>query len=307
MENLFYTLYARITLELAGTELCSLFPITDRPLLRNAEYFMPSPSHMYRIYLAFKDILDSPSICEEIHGELLTQYLESYIRRLICLDARNRHPESGDTLGYYQYGLNIARNRESDFRLKWDSLIDCFADFPPQTITTLSQKYLTVLPRAIPAVETPTADLPFANLRNIPQHIWDDMLTEDYRCASLAQLEGRMVGEQRCTDPTRDHLEDTKYRRCICRSICSCSKECSYDVESACPCAEWQMRLQLVAGRKSRGQHDFATRANTLALGCFHGLKFLKRDLNDADLIAVIEDMFSLIGMEVQKERFDSE
>lgn len=290
-------------LELAGTELCSLFPITDRPITKNSLYYLPSPCHMYRILLAFKDTLDSPSICEHVHHELLNQYLESYIRRLICSDARRGPPQSDDALGYYQHALAIAHNRESDFRHKWDRLVDCFADFPPHTVASLSARYLTVLPRAYPPVETATADLPFVNLKCIPEATWEKILILDHRYSALAQLESRTVGEQRRADPECDILNDARYCRCICKSNCSCAKECSYDVERACPCSEWQLRLQIVHRRESDGGHEFATRINTIAVAAFQGLNFLKRGLSDAAFVEAAKESFALIEMEVQKER----
>ncbi|KAJ5239664.1 hypothetical protein N7468_004283 [Penicillium chermesinum] len=303
VENLFYTLYARIMLELAGTELCSLFPITERPVRSKSLYYLPSPSRLHRIFLAFKDILDCPDICENLHLELMTQYLESYIRRLICSDARKGRPGSGDTLGYYQHALAIARDRESDFRKKWDSLMECFADFPPQTITSLSDKYLTVLPRAIPTIETATSDLPFVNLKMLSPESWDQIMIEEHRYNALAQLESRTVGEYRRMDPNCNLLEELKYHRCVCSSICSCAKDCTYDTERACPCSEWQMHLQLVTNRKTAGPHDFATRVNTIALACFQGLNFLKKEISDHDLIMEIQSIFKVIELEVQKER----
>lgn len=306
VENLFYTLYSTVEFEMSSIELCALFKMEPRPPTTHDQFYLPDPNHLYRIFLAFKDVLDSPLICEAprsaIVQDTVTQYQESHVRRLILKEAVKGFTKD-DLLGYRRYALNIVSERTSAYCKKWSQLIGFFGNIPSELMAVLSEKYFTRVPRALPEEDVTTGELGFVDLKASNPDVWEREIILDHRMATLAKLEGKSVGEERRDDPRVRLLSIVKYHKCICTSFCFCARECTNNVERWCPCAERHLRLMLARRRKGTGRFSFATRANGLARFSFQGLATLRRDVSDDQLVAEMGMVFDIFDLEIQRER----
>lgn len=306
VENLFYTLYSTIEFEMANIELCALFRMDPRPATTHEQFYLPDPNHLYRIFLAFKDVLDSPLVCEQSHSAIVqdtvAQYQEDHVRRLILREAAREFTKD-DLLGYRRYALNIVSERTSAYCKKWSQLIGFFSNIPSDVMTLMSEKYLARVPRVVPEEDITAAELGFVDLKATHPAQWEREIILDHRMAALAKLEGKSVGEVRRDDPKIRLLSIVKYHKCVCTSLCFCALECTYNVERWCPCAERQLRLMLARRRKGTGRFSFATRANNLARFCFQGLATLRWDTSDDCLVAELGNLFDMFDVEIQKER----
>lgn len=306
VENLFYSLYSTIELELACIELCAMFKMGPRPPTTHEQFFLPDPGHLYRIFLAFKDVLDSPLICENSRSavvrDMVLQYQESHIRSLM-VKGGVRGFTKDDVLGYRRYVLNIVSQRTSTYYQKWSQLIHFFDAIPSEVMAVMSEKYFTRVPKEVPEEDITTAELGFIDpkVANPVTGDWDIVL--DHRMASLGRLEGKSVGEMRRDNPKTRLQSILKYHKCICASSCSCAEQCTKFVEAWCPCAERQLRLLMARRRKGTGRFKFATRVNNIARFCFQGLADLRPDVSDHLLVAELGIVFDMFDVEIMKER----
>lgn len=306
VENLFYTLYSTIELELACIELCSLFKISGRLTTTHEKFYLPEPKHLYRIFLSFKDVLDSPLICENSRStvvqDLVLQYQESHIRGLM-LKGSVRGFNKDDLLGYRRYAQNIVSERTSVYSQKWNQLIRFFDAIPSEVIAVMSEKYFILAPKEVPEEDITAAELGFVDPKVANPITGERDIILDHRMASLAALEGRSVGEVRRDDPKVRLMSIVKYHKCICTSSCFCAEKCTKDVERWCPCAERHLRLMMARRRKGTGRFNFATRVNNIARFCFQGLAGLRWDVSDHLLVAELGAIFDMFDVEVMKER----
>ncbi|KAJ5280510.1 hypothetical protein N7478_005882 [Penicillium angulare] len=303
-ENLFYAISARVDFEMAAVELCSLFNIPLRPTrIRDNKFFMPEPSHLYRLLLAIKIFLEHPSICENREEDLVTRFQEEYVRVLICKNSRLGAFIADDLLGFRRHIFSIASNPTSAFCQKWLARIPIFLEIPPQTITLLAEKYCRYIPKAWPVMDTPLAELPFANLAMIDPARRQKDIVESHRIGTLARLESKSIGEARREYQTFRLLHLVKHCACICESSCFCAVDCTILVHRLCPCAERQLRTLIALNRKTTGRFDFVTRVNTLAAVGFQGLATLRYDVSEDRILLELIDIWNLIGTEIQKER----
>ena len=301
VENLFYTLYARLVLEMAAIELCGLCKEPTRPQTTHKQFYLPNPDHLYRILLTGKEFLDAPTVCELIQQGLVTKYQEGYVQHAISKGANKLSGD--DILGYRRYAMRIVSDRSSDYCKKWQPLIAIFNEIPPEIIMAFAERYFTQVPRVDIEKDIPFSDLPFVNLKAVDPVVWEKQIIQDYRLATLAKLEGKSVGDERIEDPRFRLLTIATHRKCICSSICFCAHGCTFDVERPCPCAEWQLHIQLALRRKGPGQHSFMIRANTLARACFQRLASIRPDLDDDQLAQEVENTFAIFEQEILNER----
>lgn len=302
VENLYYVLYSRLVLELANIELSSLFEITTRPWTAYHEFVLPASDHLYRILVAFKDILDAPSMCEAIRTDLVTYYQESYIHRMATHDSV-KEDVLDDILGFRRYAVSVISDKNSAYFVKWNSLIPFFDSISPKLLAILAEKYLTHTPKFLLEYDIPLSKLPFAYNRKLDLAAWERERQFDHRIATLAKLEGRVVGEERRDDYRLGLLTLVKQEKCICISICSCALACTYDVERPCPCSERHLRIMLARRRQDTGTSDFMTRANTLGRAFFEGLAVLNPDTKARHLSTELRFAFENFQLEIQKER----
>jgi hypothetical protein len=302
VENLYYSLYARVVLEMANIELCSCFNMDVRPRHIRPHFVLPDADHLYRIFLVCKDALDGDGICDTLQEGVVLQHQADYINHVTAKEAVKGFA-ADDLLGYRRYALSIVSERSSDFCKKWQFLTPFFCDTPPEIITLLSEKYLTAIPKRMPDVDRSYHDLPFADPKTIDPVAWEKEIILDHRLATLAKLEGKSIGDERLADAQVNLLNLVQQHKCICSSVCSCAHDCTLDVERACPCAERKLRMLLAQDHKGPGSSNFINRANSLARSCFEELAMTRRDATDEQMIGKLGLVFEMFDLEIHKER----
>jgi hypothetical protein len=303
VENLFYALYSRVIIEMAGIELCALFKVELQPPAGSRKIRLPDPDHMYRIFLACKDNLDNHNVCEMLQEAIVHRWQEIFLRRLAKTEIENGlNPD--DLPGYRQFARNVLSDPYSAYVAKWCYLVPFFPSISKKILIGMSEKWFTVLPKAALPDDVPSSQLPFIDLKRCDPKQWAKELIQDYRMASLGKLEGRSIGDERRDDPKIRLLNLAKCRKCICASTCLCARECTHYVESPCPCSERYVRLMAARLSKSPGRFDFSTRANTAARACWEGLARLLRDVSDEDILLEWSEAFAVFELEIQKERW---
>ncbi|KAJ5989565.1 hypothetical protein N7481_004775 [Penicillium waksmanii] len=301
VENLFYALYARVVLEMAAIELCMQFKMEPRPRPECGKFYLPEPDHMYRIFLAIKDVLDSPTICERLYEFVVNAYQDSHLCSLVDQNVGTKF-NLDDPTGYRRYVLGILNERNSQFNQKWGTLLPYSRNFPAELAIAISEKYCTVEPKVQLESDVPTDKLPFVDLKIAHFSMWAKDHTEDCRLASLGSLEGKMLGEMR-RDDGKPLLPLVQQHKCVCIPLCRCAGECTACPERHCPCSERQLRMMLARNRKGLSEIDFTTRANTLARASFERLAILKRNIRDGQLMSQLVEVVEGFELEILKER----
>jgi hypothetical protein len=307
VEHLFYTLYARLQIEMAAIELCSLIRRGERPVSTHFKFVLPNNDHLYRIFTACKDFLDSPMICGKARAAiipgLVVEFQKRHIYSLICKDFAQGSDD--DPMGYRRYAKEILSERPSPYRKKWDGLIPFFDTIPVDLIAVLCEKYFTVVPKQEPELDIPLSELGLADLKTVDPTRWEKKIILDHRLSALSLLEGKSIGEMRRDDPNANIYSMSKVRKCICNQVCFCAEGCTrHDgVENWCPCAERHFRIMTARRRKSTGCAPFNIRANTLSWVSFQGLAGLKEDVPERQLLLEVFEMFNIFDMEIQKQR----
>lgn len=146
-------------------------------------------------------------------------------------------------------------------------------------------------------------ELPFVDRDSIDPETWESELVKDHRQSTLAKMEGKGIGDIRRGDDRRRPSDYMKERKCICRSSCICSLECTTEPERLCPCADRMMQIMLAKRREAPGTRDFSTRCGNLARAIFEGASLIKRDMDDIEITIELDQAFSLVSNEIQKQR----
>ncbi|KAJ6115977.1 hypothetical protein N7523_006394 [Penicillium sp. IBT 18751x] len=305
VEHLFYTLYARLQIEMAAVELCALIRRGKRPLSTHFKFVLPNNDHLYRIFTACKDFLDSPMVCGNPRAAILpglvVEFQECYISNLICSNILHRVDD--DPMRYRRYAKAILAEPTSSYRKKWRGLIPFFDSIPADLMAILCEKYFTAFPKKVPELDTPLSELGLVDPKM--EASWEEDVIQDHRLSALSMLEGKSIGEMRRDDPKTSIYAMSKTHKCICNSVCFCAEACTrHDgVEKWCPCAERHIRIMLARRRKPTGGDKLHVRANTLAWVCFQGLAGLKEDVQERQLLLEVFEMFNIFDMEIQKQR----
>ncbi|KAJ5167750.1 uncharacterized protein N7482_003344 [Penicillium canariense] len=303
VENLFYALYSRVIIEMAGIELCALFKLQLRPAVGSRQFFLPDANHMYRLLLACKDNLDDTNVCESLQEGVVHQWQEGFLRRLALKEIeKGFNPD--DMLGYRRFAQSIVSDPTCAYVAKWRSLVPFFDTIPSEILAVMSEKWFTVLPKVVLPDDVPSGQLPFVDLKRANPMQWEKEIILDYRLATLGKLEGRSIGEERRDDPKIRLLSLARCRKCICTSVCLCSWACTYRVKSACPCSERHVRIMMARRCKETGPFDFTIRANTAARACWEGLAMLRRDVKDDTILLEWREAFEVFELTIQKERW---
>ncbi|KAJ5290612.1 uncharacterized protein N7443_010865 [Penicillium atrosanguineum] len=307
VEHLFYTLYARLQIELAAVELCALIRRGERPLSTHFKFVLPNNDHLYRIFAACKDFLDSPMVCGNpraaIIPALVVEFQECFIYSLICSNVVECVDD--DLMRYRRYAGAILAEQPSPYRKKWNGLIPFFDSIPANLMAILCEKYFTAFPKKVPELDIPLSELGLVDIKTEDSIRWEKNIIHDHRLSALSMLEGKSIGEMRRNDPQTSIYSLSKAHKCICNSVCFCAEACTrHDgVENWCPCAERHIRIMTARRHKSTGGAMFNIRANTLAWVCFQGLSGLKEDVQERQLLLEVFEMFNIFDMEIQKQR----
>jgi hypothetical protein len=303
VENLYYALYGRLTIELASIELCASLPIDAHAVRMEIPHLMPEARHLYRIVLAFKEVLDSPQICAILRKDVLAYFQQA------CVDQPReeiRRVFTTDTLGYRQFALRTVSHRRGSYCEKWRQLIPFFNSISAETMATLSEKYLFLTPRRIPPDDVPFDNLPWLSLDAVGMEVWDTDVVNERHLSERAQINGTGMGDERKKEPIPDLYYHVRQGKCICDSICQCSLQCIYDVERYCRCSERHIRIMAakrgLAHRRNHGP-TFAATASTIARKFFDGLAELKRDVKDTVIASELENAFEFFALLISNER----
>lgn len=304
VENLFYALFSRVTIELANIELCGSFQVDLRSLQNFQPCLLPEPDHLYRILLSFKDVLDSPEICPILRKDFVAHFQQEYISLIVDKQSRKQFPLF-DPLGYRQFAIEIASNRAGSYCKKWKDLIPCFNVIPAEILTMMSEKYLTVYAVSMLPDDIPCNQLPWINPKQLAPDVVDAELIKDHRMSALAKLEDTSIGEERRKDPKSGIYYLIKQRKCICIALCRCAKVCTQKVVCPCPCAERHVRTLTTKRGLARRQSgpSLATTTGTLARMYFQGLSSLKRHVTAENILNELQQAFELIGLLISSER----
>ncbi|KAH1420464.1 hypothetical protein KXV70_001491 [Aspergillus fumigatus] len=301
-EKLYYSLYARLVMEIANVELCSHFDLNLRRMLVKETFTLPETSHLRDIFITFKDILDAPEICSGLDYDLVKQHQDSIIRNAtdkLAITGFSAH----DLIGYRTSTLKIVSDETHPFVLKWRGLVYLYQMPGVETITAMSEKYLTIMPQVSATEDFPAIELPFIDRDSIQPEIWQRENVLDNRQATLAKLEGRSVGDMRRDDSRRRLLDFVKEKKCICRSSCSCATDCTMDVVLPCPCSERILCIAQAKRYERAGEQDFGPRCGSLARAFFEGLAMVGREVAHYELVAELHRAMQLFEELVGKQR----
>ncbi|KGO70315.1 hypothetical protein PITC_096820 [Penicillium italicum] len=305
VENLYYALYARITIELANIELCGSFRIDTSALRVEIPHLMPEPDHLYRIVLAFKSVINSPDICAIRRIDVISHFQQEYFNQLPKERKSQDKLPSFDPLGYREFAQKTVSYRHGSYCEKWKGFIPFFDFVPAETMAKLSEKYLTLTPVIMPPDNIPFMELPWIHAGHVGKAAWGNEVKNDLKLSHSIQKLGTTIGDERRKGIDPDLYTLARKRKCICSSICGCSWECTLDVQRPCPCAERHVRIMLTKralGHRWEGP-AFAITASTTARMFFDGLAQLKRDVEASDLANELNRAFELFSLLISKER----
>lgn len=287
---------------MANAELCYLYETEKRPLSTYRQSILPAPDHLYQMFLVFKDVLDSPSMCEQVPTNLVTYYQQGYIDRIIGhSNVRDVVPD--EILRFRRHMAKVASDKTSEYYTKWDKLIPVFHTIPGNVLVTLAENYLTLYPKFVLDNDIPLSELPFRDIRAVDRQERHNEIVFDYRVATLALLNGTCIGDERREYGNLCPFPLAKQKKCICTLTCSCAAACTRDARRPCPCSERQLRILLACRREDTGTSDFMTRANTLGRAYFEGFAVMNSDVELTDIVSQIQLAFDGFRLEIEKER----
>ncbi|KAL4780823.1 hypothetical protein BJX76DRAFT_350648 [Aspergillus varians] len=301
-ESLYYAIYARLSMEIAGADLCASFTLKYRRQAIESDFVLPEPRQLCTILLICKQTLDDPALCVNLNKELVIQHQKDYIRR-----AAEKVHSTGfildDLIGYRRYALSIVNDQSSTFCRKWRKTSALYEMPPGDVLALQSEKYLCYAPKSAVQQAVPALNLPFVEPHTVRQDIWQRELILDNRQATLAKLEGKCIGETRRKEGRRRLIDLVRERKCICRSVCICALECTLNVERRCPCSERMLSLMVVKRRNSVGPLPFGLRCSALAKSIFQGIASVRPDADDMELSVEIDRATILFTEEIRKQR----
>lgn len=300
VENLYYTLQARLIMEMANVELCSSFTLDIHHLRIRDTFTLPHPRQLYNILLAFKEALDSPTVCSVLDSHMLKEHEDDFIRRSIEKVAESAFA-SDDFLGFRRFIMGIITDKSSSFNRKWTGLSHVYHMPPPDVLMAHSEKYLSIVPKT-DQHDVPASELPFVDLATINAREWDRETILAHRSATLAKLESRSVGEVRREDRRRPLMDFVREKRCVCFLACVCAGECTNVVERQCPCAERMLRMLLSQDRQVPGSKPLGSRCDSLARATFEGLSAVNSG-KDSDLAAEFDRAVPAFENEIWVQR----
>lgn len=303
VEHLFYSLQAKLILELANCELCASFKLDVRQRAFEDKFTLPPAWQMHKILVGFKEALDCPSVARHVNHELIKDHQESInfnaMKTLIDVGGTI----ANDVLGYRRFVLEIVSDEESSFNKKWDGLAHVYDPPPKDVVMIHSERYVAIFPMVTVPYDRPFSELPFDE--GEPEDIdeYERQIIVAHRNATLAKLEGSSVGKVRREENRRSIPDYVREKKCVCLSSCSCSHECTYDVERECPCAERMMRIVLSDCRTEPGNHTFGFRCTSLGRVIFEGLCAMRHDCTPEDINAEMDRALEVFDHEIQVER----
>ncbi|PYI03768.1 hypothetical protein BO78DRAFT_451164 [Aspergillus sclerotiicarbonarius CBS 121057] len=303
VDNLYRALYARLIMELANVELCSCFNFGVARVSSHNNFILPEPRHLFNIFLACKQFLDSATVCSVFNREAIGEYQSGFVRRSvqnligvgIALD---------DLIGFRRFVLGIVENRESPFRQKWGGGGLVYHMPPAELLAIQAERYMAFTARETHRLMIPDQVLPFVERYTIDPERLEREFIQDHRQAALAMLEGKTLGDLRNEGTTDELMKYVKERKCICRSTCSCSLICTREPERPCPCAEWKITVMLAQSRSGRGPLGLRDRCTVLSKAVFLEVASIRDDIDTFQIAVALDRAVRLFAEEIEKELF---
>ncbi|OJJ47932.1 hypothetical protein ASPZODRAFT_64399 [Penicilliopsis zonata CBS 506.65] len=302
IEPLFYCVYARIVQEVAKAELCSFFPWKPTRTPNNRTFVLPEPAHLYRVLLSLKEILDSDDVSHIIDIQQLGEYQEALIG-FGEAELEEFGYASDDLLGFRSFIQLKLHDEKDEWVVKWKGLVPIYKLPSPEALVTGSERFLCQTPRNINKTDISDRSLPWVNLKTMPKATYENENKLDHRLATLAKLEGKVVGALRREEGRRKVMDFARERKCTCTAVCKCARHCTNDVELPCPCAERSMRIAFTRRSRERGRQDFTERCDNMCKLIFEGFAYLRRNLADKELDLQVAQALTMINVEIMKER----
>jgi hypothetical protein len=301
IEDLYYALYARIVAELGHVVLASTFNLDNSGFWNRTSPTLPEPNHLFIILFLFREMLEDPSVCASHNKELLKFHQNAYIT-----DMKEKHQDSHrlpDLVGYRRHIREMTRDRFSGTFRSYIDVYPMAREFPVSILTHLSEKYISLAPRMMSTgIATGLESLPFVDLQNQDPVVWERNIIQAHRAASLALLQGMVVGEIRREEDNKcDLIDYVKEQKCVCTSICECAVDCTKNAEILCPCANRWMRSLVI--RDPDCQLDFLTRGDILGELTYQFVAAICRDTPNNIIISEIKEGIHLIREEMVKFR----
>ncbi|GKZ79061.1 hypothetical protein AnigIFM56816_002932 [Aspergillus niger] len=303
VEKLYHALYARLVMELVVVDLCSCFKIEVSRVSSHNNFMLPEPRHLYNIFLACKQVLDSSTVCRFFNKDFVQNYQATFIHRAVT--KLNSMPfVMDDLIGYRRFALGIIDNPDSPFRQRWAGSGLIYHMPPPRVLIVHSEKYMSFTPRQTYQFMIPQQPLPFIQRHNADPTFMENARTSDHRQAALAMLEGKTVGDLRNEGTIQQLIEYAKRRKCVCQSSCSCGQDCTQEPDRLCPCAEWNMILLLTQVNANRGALGLRDRCTVLSKAVFQELASIREDIDVFVIGLALNRAIGIFGEEIQKELF---
>ncbi|GLA23166.1 hypothetical protein AnigIFM63326_006795 [Aspergillus niger] len=212
VEKLYHALYARLVMELVVVDLCSCFKIEVSRVSSHNNFMLPEPRHLYNIFLACKQVLDSSTVCRFFKKDFVQNYQATFIHRAVT--KLNSMPfVMDDLIGYRRFALGIIDNPDSPFRQRWAGSGLIYHMPPPRVLIVHSEKYMSFTPRQTYQFMIPQQPLPFIQRHNADPTFMENARTSDHRQAALAMLEGKTVGDLRNEGTIQQLIEYAKRRK----------------------------------------------------------------------------------------------
>ncbi|PYI28207.1 hypothetical protein BP00DRAFT_351681 [Aspergillus indologenus CBS 114.80] len=302
VETLYYSLYAKLIMEIANAELCSYFQLGIPRVTTKDDFMLPEQHSTMKMFLVCKESLDSPSVCLVFSKDILRQHQAGLVRRAVNMLAATGF-SLDDLVGYRRFTLALLSNPTSEFRQKWDGPGLTYQMPPREVLIFGSEKYLSFAPRDAIRTKVPQLRLRFVEEKSVDPATWERETILGHRQAVLAILESRVIGEIRRTDGRRGLINYAREKRCTCRSPCSCAMACTMNPERVCPCAVWNLTIMMLENRRNFPDLKLGSRCNILARSIFEAVSTIRDDRDLCYLAVEMKGALTTIANEIDKMR----
>ncbi|KAJ6136820.1 hypothetical protein N7497_012373 [Penicillium chrysogenum] len=278
VQNLYYALYARLTIEMASIDLCGSFPIDAR-----------------RCWTPPKSV---PSFEKTSSPTSREAYIDQP-------QEEKRHLFTPDRDEYRQFALTTVSRRRGSYCEKWGQLIPFFNSVSAETMASLSQKYLLLSPWHIPRDDIPFGDLPWLTQAAVGMEVWDSDVVNERHLSERARINGTGMGDERKKEPilifTTMSDKESAFACLHANVPCTVSTAWRTAVVRNDMYASWRPSVDL----HTDGMADLLLPlpASTIARKFFDGLAELKRDVKDDVIASELENAFEFFAQFIPNER----
>ncbi|OKL59452.1 hypothetical protein UA08_05120 [Talaromyces atroroseus] len=301
IEDLYFSLYARLEVEIALLHFCSSFISRGRKPKHSTSPTLPDPNHVYTILNVCRDVLDDKSVCSAFDGRLV-----SYHKRLYVEEMNRRYIFEGtlplDPTGYRAHVNERVKDPNSSAYRHWCQIYPELQHLSVDILAFLSEKYHPIYPCPVRkqnefAFKTPNTNF----LSNKFAAAWEENMICAHRLCSLAKIQGKAVGELRREEEAFNVIRYASEQKCICLDICSCSRICTRSGSTLCPCSgRW---LRGVLTHQPESGDSIREKSTVMGELTYESLAALKRELPDDLVQRELLGGINIIREEMIKQR----